>query len=111
MLDINTEFRKGILFIRLNGYLNKDNLHKVIKIRGFNYIVFNIDNLYAIDTYGIDFLLNINKKLQKEKGKLLICDKNYHKDYIFGKIPKINNELEAFKLYEEDDLDGYYAYY
>ena len=100
MLNINMEFRKGILFIRLNGSLNKENINNIIEPNGFKYIVFNLDKLYSIDNYSINYFLKINKLLNKKKGKLFICDKNSNKNIIFDEIPKISNELEAFKLCE-----------
>lgn len=49
MLKINLEFRKGVLFVRLNGSLNDkdslDNINSLINEIGFKYIVFNVDNL------------------------------------------------------------------
>jgi len=94
------EFRRGILFIRLNGSLDKNNIKKIIETKEFKYIVFNLDRLYAIDDYGINYFLKISKRIKSRNGKLLICDKNTDKDIIFNEIPKINNELEAFKICE-----------
>ena len=31
MLNVGTEFRKGILFVRLKGHLNKDTINKLNK--------------------------------------------------------------------------------
>ena len=48
MLNVGTEFRKGILFVKLKGDLNKDTFYKLIKkvineVRksGIRNIVFN----------------------------------------------------------------------
>ena len=48
MLNVGTEFRKGILFVRLKGHLNKDTISKlnkrvtkVVKDNGIRNIVFN----------------------------------------------------------------------
>ena len=100
MLNINMEFRRGILFIRLNGSLDKNNIKRIIETDEFKYIVFNIEKLYAIDTHGINYLLKVNHLLKRKKGKLLICDKNSNNDFMFDEIPKINSELEAFTLCE-----------
>ena len=52
MLNVGTEFRKGILFVRLKGHLNKDTINKlnkrvtnIVKENGIRNIVFNFTNL------------------------------------------------------------------
>ena len=49
------EFRKGILFIRLKGDLNKDTIKGIID-KDFKYVVLNIDDMYSIDSYSIKYL-------------------------------------------------------
>ena len=39
------EFRKGILFIRLKGDLNKDTIKEIID-KDFKYVFFNFNDLY-----------------------------------------------------------------
>ena len=53
MLKINTEFRKGIMFIRIRGSLNKGNIITInsTDFDSFKYVVFNLDNLLSIDSY------------------------------------------------------------
>ena len=46
-MKINTEFRKGVMFIRIKGCLCEKNLDN-IKYEDFKYIVFNFDNLLSI---------------------------------------------------------------
>ena len=52
LLDINLEFCKGILFIRLKGVLNKNTVNKLkdevnnlVKENGIRNLVFNISEL------------------------------------------------------------------
>lgn len=80
MLDINIEFHKGILFIRLEGTLNKNTVDKLkkevttlIKENGIRNIVFNIGGLSSIDCYGINALLNSYEICRDNKGKTLLC--------------------------------------
>lgn len=54
------EFRKGILFIRLKGDLNKDTIKGIID-KDFKYVVLNIDDMYSIDSYSIKYLNKIYK--------------------------------------------------
>ena len=64
MLDINFEFRKGVLFIRLGGILDRNTVHKLktevtemIRDNGIRNVVFNLSNLKSIDMKGINNLL------------------------------------------------------
>lgn len=96
-MKVNTEFRKGIMFIRVYGCLNKDNM-TFLDYEDFKYVVFNFDNLLSIDSYAIKYIINYNKRIKKDNGKLVICDgkKNMVKNLFKGIIPVIGDELEAF---------------
>ena len=102
MLRIDTEFRKGIFFIRLNGrldnYENLDKVNNLIENMGIRYVVLNIGNLQVLDVNTINYIINYNDKIQKSKRRLLICDTNIRRGKIFKSIPKINCEIEAFTL-------------
>jgi len=93
------EFRKGILFIRLKGDLNKNTIKEIID-NDFKYIVLNIDNMYSIDSYSIKYLNKLYKTLEGNKGKMIICDKFNISRKLLGEIPKIDNEYDALKLFE-----------
>ncbi|MBR3198656.1 MAG: hypothetical protein IKG27_01430 [Bacilli bacterium] len=74
MLEINIGSKKGILFVRLYGCLNKETTKafdkKVVELLykiGVNNMVLNIKNLKQIDNYGIE----------KIKKCYEICDKSY----------------------------------
>lgn len=99
MLKTSMEFRRGILFIRVIGDLNKNTIKDIID-EDFKYIVINIDNIYSIDSYSIKYLNKLYKKLKKSRGNMIICDKFSLSRKLFIKIPKIDNEYEAFKLFE-----------
>ena len=102
MLRINTEFRKGVFFIRLTGKIENNNyLESIDVIReniGIRYIVLNIENIEFVDINTINHIIDYNNKLLKNKGCLLICDKNQNRNRLFKKIKKINCEIEAFSL-------------
>ena len=104
MLKINLEFRKGVLFIRLNGSLNNandlDNINSLVSDIGLKYIVFNIDNLKSIDVNGINWILKYNDKLINNNGKLLLCENDdiLSNQLFKNKIPNIKNEIQAFDL-------------
>ena len=85
------EFRKGILFIRLKGDLNKDTIKGIID-KDFKYVVLNIDDMYSIDSYSI--------KYENNNNKFIICDKFNVSRKLLRDIPKINREYDAFELFE-----------
>lgn len=104
------EFRKGLLFIRLKGILNKETgyefdkkLKDLIIEKGIKYFVINLEKLKYIDNDGFNILKNRYKDMIIHDSKLIIC--NYHDNLYKDKIDssfmdcyKIDNELEAFKL-------------
>lgn len=80
MLDINFEFRKGVLFIRLSGTLDRTTVSKLknevtdmIKDNGIRNVVFNLSNLESIDMRGINNLLYNYELCRNNKGRTLIC--------------------------------------
>lgn len=93
------EFRKGILFIRLKGDLNKDTIKGIID-KDFKYVVLNIDDMYSIDSYSIKYLNKINKLYENNNNKFIICDKFNVSRKLLRDIPKINREYDAFELFE-----------
>ena len=99
MLKTSMEFRRGILFIRLKGDLNKNTIKGVID-NDFKYVVLNIDNMYSIDSYSIKYLNKLYKSFESTSGKMIICDKFNISRKLLKDIPKINNEYDAFKLFE-----------
>ena len=99
VLKTNFEFSRGILFVRLKGDLNKSTI-KELKINDFKFIVLNINNMYSIDSYSIKYLCNIYKRNQDANGKMIICDKFNISSKLLSDIPKINEEYDAYKLFE-----------
>ena len=93
------EFRKGILFIRLKGDLNKDTIKGIID-KDFKYVVLNIDDMYSIDSYSIKYLNKIYRLYENNNNKFIICDKFNVSRKLLIDIPKINREYDAFELFE-----------
>lgn len=111
MLNTILEYRKGILFVRLDGVLKKntigsisDKLISIINEDNLDKIVINVDNLMEIDFKGISFIFYLYETIKKNNGNILICGmsdiiKNkLKKNRILNYIREINNELEAFDL-------------
>lgn len=83
MLEITKEFRKGILFVRLKGildkytvaYLNKE-VTKVVADMQFHNVVFNVEGLTSIDMDGIYALLYNYNLCKDNNGVSLLCGVN-----------------------------------
>lgn len=105
MININYEFRKGIMFIRLLGNLTiynskkvLENIINIIKQIGIKLVVLNLDNIKAIDAYGINSILILNNKLREEHDKMFICSNNCFKEKFEHQIPIISNEIDIFNV-------------
>lgn len=78
MLEINMEYRKGILFVRLIGTLNKlvlNELSRVDKVlnNGIGCVVFNLEELTMIDEKGIDALWEEYQIVKGNGGVAFLC--------------------------------------
>ncbi len=112
MLNIEMEFRKGILFIRLSGELTKKTVLKlkaevtnIIKVSGINNVVYNMNYLTLIDTSGIIALYNNYELSKHNHGQSLLCgiNNNIVKENIINSrlvyyMKEIKDELSAFKI-------------
>ncbi|MDD3453680.1 MAG: STAS domain-containing protein [Bacilli bacterium] len=110
MLSSILEFRKGILFVRLEGVLNKktvEQLHDVVTLVKENDIinvVFNLEKVSFIDIKGINFLLYVYELSKKKNGKSLLCginsnvEKRIKESHILNYIKEAKNELRAFDI-------------
>ena len=81
MLEINMEFRKGILFIRLIGALDEKTAPKLdrevtelVEEHGIRNLVFNLEEVTSIDIKGINALIENYKVCKKNDGKTLVCN-------------------------------------
>ena len=110
LLTINTEYKRGIMFVRLKGELTKDTVNKLDKkvinkienLKTYN-LVFNVTNLKIIDYKGINKLLYSYEIVKKNKGKILLCGNNLNiknrlkKSRILNYIFEISDEIYASK--------------
>ncbi len=108
MLKITTEFRKGILFIRLSGQLTKltvpilnEEVTSLIKDNGIRNVVFNIKELNMIDMKGINALMYNYEVVRDNKGNGCVCGIN-------NSLVKhrINNSRLLNYMYESSDEIG-----
>ena len=101
------EYERGILFVRIDGNLNRRTSHKltnylvpVIMKHGIKYLVYNLYDLDSIDDIGIKSLNYGHLAIDANKGIACVCEipgdlKTKLKDI---KMKKIKNELKAIEL-------------
>lgn len=102
-MQISTEYRKGVLFIRLKGRLDNErflkDINKLIEEFGIRYIILNLSEVSNVSLDSIGYIIKYNKKVLKKKKHLFICDNNKIRERLFkNTIPKIKCEIEAFSL-------------
>lgn len=99
MLDLNIEFTRGVLFVRLAGILNEvssmdveEKVFEIIKDGGIRFVVFNVKNLEMSDS--VKLFDKCQKLLEENDGRMLICGDEmsaYDLEYV-------SDELSALKL-------------
>lgn len=109
MLKMDLEYNQGILFVRLNGVLNRKSNYKIncylnpiLQKHQIKYLVYNLNSLSDIDESGIDSIINSKLEIKKIKGKILFCNVNerINKKIRSLRIKKIANEKNALNLIE-----------
>ena len=111
MLNVGTEFRKGILFVRLKGHLNKDTVNKlnkrvtnIVKENGIRNIVFNFTNLKSIDIKGINAIFYNYELCKNNEGMSMFCGNNERikdklkKSRLINYIYETKDELNAIRI-------------
>ena len=109
MLKIECEYKKGILFVRLVGNVNKTTIknmevvdNMIIKA-GIKYLLINLEKAIIINHDEITNLINRYKKLIGDDGKLVICG-YYNNNKINLEINNTNKvyfqgrEVSAFNI-------------
>ena len=93
MLKVLMEFRKGVLFVRLYGILNKDTVDtfekevkEVIIKSGIKYVVLNISNLREIK--------GLRKILKKTSGEFFLFGGEIKE---LKTLVNLENELNVFE--------------
>jgi len=107
MLKVDMEYDKGILYVRLEGELERKVCYKInnyivpaVLKHKIKYLVFNLFMLKDIDESGLDALLNVKCSIKTNKGKICLCEVS---DDIANKIKRLrmkiaSNELAAGRL-------------
>lgn len=108
MLDIDMEFKQGILVVRLKGVLNGDtsnklktDLQQIVKDNGIKYVLLNLKKIEYIDKYGLNVIKQSYHEIVKNEGKLILCGINKLFDYnvnLTSNLYQINEEVTAYKI-------------
>ena len=101
MLNINMEFRKGVLFVRLIGSLNEISAHKlidtllpiVVKV-GIRNLVYNFEELKSIDEVGKKSLLLGYNAILNNNGNVLVVNNRFNLEH----FKEAKNELMALEI-------------
>lgn len=111
MLNVEIKPHKGILFVRLSGPLNKANIQKekkevnFLNQIGIKNVVYNLENVNSLDSYGINMLKQSNNICTKNNGIMLICISNNKLKRKLKKIKNIqliNNEMQAINIVNKE---------
>lgn len=101
MLKVLMEFRKGILFVRLYGYLNNNTIDvfnnevkNTIITSGIKYVVLNIDNLQGITREGTNEIKKLKKTLKKSSGEFFLYGGDFKE---LKSLVNLENELNVFE--------------
>lgn len=101
MLNLNMEYKSGILFVRLIGSLNKltsyklvDTLIPIIVSQGIKNLVYNFNELKSIDEAGFKTLLMGYNSILNNNGSVLVVNNHFNLEY----FKEVNNELSALKI-------------
>ena len=107
MLDIDMEFKKGILIVRLRGILNHDTIpylkkdfEKIIETNGIKYVLLNIKHLSFIDSTGLNAIKRCYSLVVKHGGKFIICGINKLFDYNYELSENLYQIAEETTAYE-----------
>ena len=105
LIDTDIEFRKGVLFIRINNtlkekeYLASSNaIKELVSQIGIKYLVINFNEESVDNDFKLKRIINNYEYLKKISGKLLLCGNIDISLCNNLYIDKIDNELEAFKI-------------
>ena len=108
MLRVRTEYKKGVLFVRLKGRIDNEGYLKsinwIIEEIGIKFTVLNLTNLNDVSLKNINHIKKYIQKLKEKKRLLLICDESELRNPLFSnRMTKITNETEAFSLINRKD--------
>lgn len=101
MLNINMEYIKGVLFVRLKGSLNSsnaskliDNLIPILIKHGIKKLVYNLSELSSIDEVGTKSLFMGYNTILNNYGNVLVINNKFRIKY----FKEVKDELSALMI-------------
>lgn len=109
MLKIDTVYKRGILFVRLYGVINKitkmeieKTLESAINKAGIKYLLLNFDSVYYINSDITEIINKWSKVIIEKDGKFFVCgyDKieNIYLINVDKTILEMKDEFSAFNM-------------
>ncbi len=107
MLNMDLEYNKGILFVRLKGNLNRKSSYKlnnyllpVLLKHKIKYLVYNLYEREGVDESGIDAILNTKCAIKSNKGKICLCEVSKELKRLIRRlrIKSVEDERKVFDL-------------
>ena len=104
MLYMDLEYRKGVLFVRLDGNLTRKNTYKlnnyltpVLLKHRIKFLVYNLFSVMKVDESGLDSLLRTKQAMKKNQGSIYLCEVPEHLKRAVKRlrIKETENELSA----------------
>jgi len=108
VLQIETIYKKGILFVRCYGVINKETkkelektLESAINEVGIKYLLLNVENIYYINTEIESIIKKWSTILSKKDGKFFMCGKEQLKEtYDVDKTEKVLQMTDEFSVFK-----------
>ena len=107
MLNIDIDVVRGIMFVNLEGELNKktvslfeDEINYLVYKQGMHLFVFNFNNLDNIEYGMVEYIQNKIIEIFLNCGKVVICGLNEINKRLIGSFDRlffVNNERDAFE--------------
>ena len=101
LLNINMEYKSGVLFVRIIGSLNvftssklEESLIPIIITQGIKNLVYNFSDLKSIDEVGNKTLLLCYNAILNNNGKVLVVNNKFNLEY----FKEVDNELSALNI-------------
>lgn len=100
MQDVNIEFNRGVLFVRISGILDEINeepirkkVLEIIQEGGIKNLVFNVQNLQINGSVSI--FKQCKNIINANKGKMILCTNN---NISLKYVDNAKDELEALRM-------------
>jgi anti-anti-sigma factor len=104
---MDLEYRKGVLFVRLDGNLTRKNTYKlnnyltpVLLKHRIKFLVYNLFSVLTVDESGIDSLLRTKHAIKNNHGSIYLCEvpKHLKKEVKRLRIKETDSELSALDI-------------